>query len=628
MLPEIPAHCIEMPTFDADLSDRRVLELQARRLAAIIDSSEDAIVSKDLNGVIQTWNTSAERMFGYTADEAVGQSIMLIIPQERRSEEDKILARIRAGVTIDHFETQRRRKDGTLIDIALTVSPIRDVTGAIVGASKIARDVSRQKALEREAFRLAAIVDSSDDAIISSDLHGVVQTWNRAAERMFGYSAFEIVGRPMTVIVPPERWAEEDSVIARLLAGVPVEHFETIRQRKDGTTVDLSLSVSPIKTAAGTIIGTSKIARDISRQRALEREAFRLAAIVDSSEDAIVSKDLNGIVKTWNKSAERMFGYTAEEIVGRSITLLIPPERWPEEDNVLARIRAGQAIEHFETVRRRKDGSLIEISLSVSPIRTPSGVVIGASKIARDITVQRQLMRSVEEASRVKDEFLAMLSHELRTPLNAVLGYTRMLRLGHVTEDRQEHVMDIIERNAKMLSQLVSDVLDVSGIVTGKIQLKLANHDIAAVLAAAVDIVRPAADAKNVALHVEIGDASVPIRCDPDRVQQVFWNLLSNAVKFTPRGGDIDVRLVKQRGSVIVTVTDTGIGIAPSSLPYIFQRFWQGETGGGRDTRGLGLGLALARHFMELHGGTIQATSPGPGQGSTFTITLPLSANR
>jgi len=386
--------------------------------------------------------------------------------------------------------------------------------------------------------------------------------------------------------------------------------------------------VSPIKTAAGTIIGTSKIARDISRQRALEREAFRLAAIVDSSEDAIVSKDLNGIVQTWNRSAERMFGYTAAEIVGRSITLIIPPDRWSEEDHVLARVRGGMGIEPFETVRRRKDGSLIEISLSISPIRTPSGAIIGASKIARDITVQRQLMRSVEEASRVKDEFLAMLSHELRTPLNAVLGYTRMLRMGHVTEERQEHVMDIIERNANVLSQLVSDVLDVSGIVTGKIQLKLAAHDIAAVLAAAVDIVRPAADAKNVALHVETGDASLPIRCDPDRIQQVFWNLLSNAVKFTARGGNIDVRLGKQRGNAVVTVADTGIGIASSSLPYIFERFWQGESGTGRDVRGLGLGLALARHFVELHGGTIQATSPGPGQGSTFTVTLPLSANR
>ena len=608
-------------------SEQQTLERQASRLAAITDSSDDAIVSKDLNGVIQTWNRSAERMFGYTAEEAVGQSILLIIPAERRAEEDKILARIRAGVTIDHFETQRRRKDGSLIDIALTVSPIRDSAGAIVGASKIARDLSRQRGLEREAFRLAAIVDSSDDAIISSDLDGVVQTWNPAAERMFGYTAVEMIGRPITVIVPPDRWAEEDNVLARMLDGVPVEHFETIRQRKDGTSVDISLSVSAIRTAAGTVIGTSKICRDISRQRALEREAFRLAAIVDWSEDAIVSKDLNGIVQTWNRAAERMFGYTAAEIVGRSITLIIPPDRWPEEDNVLSRIRSGQAIEHFETIRRRKDGSLVEISLSVSPIRTAGGAVIGASKIARDITVQRQLMRAVEDASRVKDEFLAMLSHELRTPLNAVLGYTRMLRLGHVTDERREHVMDIIERNAKVLSQLVSDVLDVSGIVTGKIQLKLLEHNLASALGAAVDIVRPAADAKNVTLHVDVADGTVPVRCDPDRIQQVFWNLLSNAVKFTPRGGQIDVRATSYRGNAMVTVTDSGIGIAAASLPYIFQRFWQGESGSGREARGLGLGLALARHFVELHGGTIQATSPGPGQGSTFTVTLPLITN-
>jgi signal transduction histidine kinase len=236
-------------------------------------------------------------------------------------------------------------------------------------------------------------------------------------------------------------------------------------------------------------------------------------------------------------------------------------------------------------------------------------------------------MRAAEDASRVKDEFLAMLSHELRTPLNAVLGYTRMLRLGHVTDERREHVMDIIERNANVLSQLVSDVLDVSGIVTGKIKLELAEHVVTSVLGAAVDIVRPAADAKSVTLHIDMSDATVPVRCDPDRMQQVFWNLLSNAVKFTPRGGYVDVRAASHRGNAIVTVTDSGIGIVAASLPYIFQRFWQGESGSARESRGLGLGLALARHFVELHGGTIQATSPGPGQGSTFTVTLPLLTN-
>jgi PAS domain S-box-containing protein len=246
-----------------------------------------------------------------------------------------------------------------------------------------------------------------------------------------------------------------------------------------------------------------------------------------------------------------MFGYTEAEMIGRPITLIIPADRRAEEVDVLARIRAGLSIEHFETVRQRKDGSLIDISLSVSPVRTSSGAIIGASKIARDVTVQRQLARAAEEASRVKDEFLAMLSHELRTPLNAVLGYTHMLRSGQLGEDRQERAIDIIERNAKALSQLVSDVLDVSSIVTGKVRLTLEPCDLVFAIDAAVDIVRPSADIKGIALRVEGRDTRVHVRCDIDRLQQVFWNLLSNAVKYTPRGGSIcrPPRKARRRGT-------------------------------------------------------------------------------
>jgi PAS domain S-box-containing protein len=357
--------------------------------------------------------------------------------------------------------------------------------------------------------------------------------------------------------------------------------------------------------------------------RALEREALRLAAIVNSSEDAIVSKDLNGIVQTWNRAAEKMFGYTAEEIIGRPIRLIIPAERQSEEDNVLATIRDGRAVEHFETVRQRKDGSLIEISLSVSPVRARDGTIIGASKIARDISEQRRLARRAEEAGRAKDVFLAMLSHELRTPLNAVLGYTRMLRDGRYTVERRDEVIDIIERNASVLSQLVSDVLDVSVIVTGKVRLTLTPCDIGAAVRAAVDSVRPSADAKGVALRVAIPDDPVVAKCDADRMQQVFWNLLSNAIKFTPRGGVVTVTLTAQDGALSVVVADTGIGLKPESLPFLFQRFWQADNVHTRAHGGMGLGLALARHFVELHGGTIGAESEGEGHGSTFTVTLP-----
>ena len=472
-------------------------------------------------------------------------------------------------------------------------------------------------------LRLAAVVASSEDAIVTETLDGSIETWNRSAERMFGYSAAEVIGRPIEIIVPPEVRATGENSSLRVLTGQTAKHFETIGLTRDGQRIPISVSLSVVVAPEGDVIGTSRIIRDISAQRTLERDTLRLAAIVNSSEDAIVSKDLNGIVQTWNRAAERMFGYAAEEIIGRPIRLIIPQDRQTEEDKVLATIRAGGAVEHFETVRQRKDGTLIEISLSVSPVRARDGAVIGASKIARDISEQRRLLHQAEEAARSKDEFLAMLSHELRTPLNAVLGYTRMLRDGRYTDERREQVVEIIERNARVLSQLVSDVLDVSSIVTGKVRLALDACNVAVPLQAALDIVRPSADAKGVALRLTAPEEPALARCDVDRMQQVFWNLLSNAVKFTPRGGVVQATLAADDSVVAVVVTDTGIGIRPESLPFLFQRFWQVESVHTRSVGGLGLGLALARHFVELHGGTISAASEGEGRGATFTVALP-----
>ena len=484
--------------------------------------------------------------------------------------------------------------------------------------------------IDATTLRLAAVIESSDDAIISQSVDGTIETWNRAAERLFGYSSEDAIGRSIELILPA---AKDSADGGELPAGPPADegtrHLETIGLTRDGATFPVAVATSPVLTPDGQMIGLSRIVRDITAQQALQREAFRLAAIVESSDDGIVSKDLNGIVQTWNKAAERIFGYTAEEIIGRPITTIIPAERRAEEDLVLSRIRAGKSVNHFETVRQRKDGSLVDISVTVSPIRTSDGTIIGASKIVRDISAQRELKRTADDANRVKDEFLAMLSHELRTPLNAVLGYTRMLRTGHFEDDpeRREHVIDVIERNATVLSQLVSDVLDVSGIVTGKIRLTLQLCDLVPVVAAAVDTVRPSADAKGVALQIRMPDAPLLVQCDADRMQQVYWNLLSNAVKFTPAGGAIAVHVTAGVHTADVVVRDTGIGIRADALPYVFQRFWQGESAHDRQ-RGLGLGLALARHFVELHGGTIAVESAGAGKGATFTVGLPLAPPR
>jgi PAS domain S-box-containing protein len=409
-----------------------------------------------------------------------------------------------------------------------------------------------------------------------------------------------------------------------VLRGEDVAHFQSYRRRVSGELVPVSLSLSPI-ISTGDIIGVSTIARDIGPQLQIEREAFRLAAIVDSSEDAIASKDLNSIVQTWNSAAERMFGYTADEIIGRSIRLIIPADRQREEDQVLDHIRKGEVVSHFETTRKRKDGRLIEISLTVSPIRDARGRIIGASKIARDITGQKDLLRELGEANRIKDEFLATLSHELRTPLNAVLGYTQMLRTGKIADDRREHVVEIIERNAQLLSQLVSDVLDVSSIVTGKIRLKPAPIDLLHVARAAADVVRPAIDAKGLIFTlVDDGQPLIGLG-DGDRLQQAFWNLLTNAVKFTPQGGHITMSLARTDGGAEITVADTGIGIPASFLPHLFERFRQLDDGSRREFGGLGLGLSLVRYFVELHGGQVTAHSDGEGKGSTFRVRLPLS---
>jgi PAS domain S-box-containing protein len=482
--------------------------------------------------------------------------------------------------------------------------------------------IDREMAPDDSALLLAAIVSSSDDAIISKDLQGYVTSWNHAAERLFGYSAQEMIGQHITRIIPAERLAEEDYVLSRVRVGLGVDHFETVRQRKDSSLVEISLTVSPIRDLDGIVVGASKIARDITERKRMERDAFRLSAIVDSSEDAIVGNDLSGIIQSWNAAAERIFGYTASDAIGRPLTLIIPEELRPEENTVLARIRAGEGIQHFETVRRRKNGELIDVSISVSPIRAKNGEVIGVSKIARDITEEKRLQIAVAEASRAKDEFLATLSHELRTPLNTVLGYAHMLQSGAIPPTDLPRALEAISRNADALTRLVNDVLDTSRIVTGKIRLNLEDFDLGWLVEDALNSIIPASRSKSIHLASQI-ENDLMVHGDQDRLRQVLWNLLSNAVKFTSERGTVTVSAVREARAVRVTVEDTGIGIAPEALPYVCRRFWQGDATHTRSQAGLGLGLALAQDFVELHGGHLQATSEGLGRGARFDVLLP-----
>lgn len=418
-----------------------------------------------------------------------------------------------------------------------------------------------------------------------------------------------------------------------------------------------------MKNGAGRVAKWVGSCTDIEERKQAEEVRVRLAAIVESSSDAIIAKDLTGVITSWNAGATRLFGYPEAEAIGQPIFMLIPPELHAEEILILSRLRVGERIEHYETVRVNQRGERLDVSLTISPLRDSSGKVIGVAKIARDITERKrieaereQLLKReqhartlAENANRLKDEFLATLSHELRTPLNHSYGWVKMIRTGQLPPVEVTRGLEVVERNLQAQNRLIDDLLDVSRIITGRVRLDMRAVELTEVIERAVEAIRPAADAKGVQLgSLEFGmrnneemarqpdDAteneksalrtphSAIITGDPDRLQQVVWNLVSNAIKFTPPGGHVQLGLERNRTNVILVVSDTGEGVTPEFLPYVFDRFSQQDGSKTRRHGGLGLGLAIVRHLVELHGGQVSVSSPGLGQGATFTVILPV----
>jgi PAS domain S-box-containing protein len=544
------------------------------------------------------------------------------------------------------------------------------------------RDVSDEKtALAAKAY-LAAIVDSAEDAIIAKNLDGVIQSCNAAAERLFGYTSEELVGRSVRVLIPPERQSEEDDILAKLRRGERVEHFETIRLSKSGRRIDIALTISPVRDQAGNIIGASKIARDISAIRQAEAERIRLleenAAITATLNEvgALVVADLDRgkVVQAVTDKATEMTGaqfgaffYNVIDERGESYTLYtisgVPQEAFakfpmPRNTEVFEPTFKGTGVLRSDDITKdpryghnaphygMPPGHLPVRSYLAVPVKGRSGDVIGGlffghSEVAR-FTVHHEriavgiaawaalaldnaaLFANAQEVSRLKDEFLASLSHELRTPLNAILGYARMLQSGFISPEKTQRALDTIVRNSTSLAQIVEDVLDISRIISGKLRLNVQLVDLPTVVRNAVDVILPAADAKGVRVETVVDPQAAPISGDPERLQQILWNLLSNAVKFTKRGGKVQVRLERIDSHVELSVSDTGIGISPEFLPHVFERFRQAEGSMAREKGGLGLGLSIAQQLTELHGGSIAVASPGLGKGTTFRVSLPL----
>lgn len=491
---------------------------------------------------------------------------------------------------------------------------------------------------------LAAIVASSDDAIISKTLDGIIVSWNEGAQRIFGYTAQEAIGKPITILIPPEHLNEEPGILARIRRGERIDHYRTVRRRKDGSLLDISLTVSPIRNALGEIVGASKIARDITLQKraeeALQASDSRFRNMADSAPVLIWMADSTRTFTWFNKTWQEFTGRPMEEELGLGWTQNVHAD---DLERCLSTFdRSFKELKPFRIEHRmgHADGTWRWVINNATPLYEGltdrfSGYIGSCIDITelRHAQSERDELLKAERAARseaerlghLKDEFLATLSHELRTPLNAVLGWSRLLR--RIGPDSPDYLrgLDTIERNAHVQAQIVSDLLDMSRIISGKVQLDIQPLDLVEVISAAVDSVRPSIDGKRLRLNTTLDSHCGRIRGDANRLQQVFWNLLTNAVKFTPSDGKIDVVLERVNSHVEVIVSDSGVGIKPEFLAFVFDRFRQADSTTSRRYGGLGLGLSIVKHLVEQHGGSVRVKSPGEGQGSSFIVALPIA---
>jgi PAS domain S-box-containing protein len=500
---------------------------------------------------------------------------------------------------------------------------------------EVQRRITVERTLAERDREFSDFLENALEGLLKVGPDGTVLWVNGAGLELLGCTQAECVGRSIQDFHLEPRDGGES--LRRLLSGEMLRNHGTALLRGDGSVRHVRIAANA-QWDAGRLIHSRWYIRDDTHERLAENARAHLAAIVESSDDAIVSKALDGTIRSWNRAAERLFGYTADEAVDQPITLIIPADRLQEEQEILRRLRRGERIDHFETVRVAKSGRRIDVALTISPIRNSTGLIVGASKIARDIGERKaseqareraigELRRAEEalrDADRRKDEFLAVLAHELRNPLAPIRYAVAWARKDGGGSAGRQQAQAIIERQVEHMSRLLDDLLDVSRITRGTLLLRRSSVELSAALAAALEAARPLLEAKSHTWALRLPPMPVRLVADPVRLAQILANLLVNAAKYTDTGGHIEVEAREEQGELVVVVRDDGIGIAAEMMPRLFTLFAQASPALERSEGGLGIGLSLVRGLVELHGGSVTAHSSGPGYGAEFTVRLPM----
>jgi PAS domain S-box-containing protein len=615
----------------AALERDRALHERDERLAVTLRSIGDAVIAIDREGRITVLNAIAEALTGWRAGDALGRplpEVFRIVDERTRQPAASSVERVlREGVVVAPARhTALVARDGSECPIAESGAPIRDEEGHVTGVVLVFRDQTQERRAEEAQARLAAIVQSSDDVIVSKDLEGRILTWNAAAEKLLGYSAAEAVGQPIDLIIPPERRSEERDILLRIRAGAAVAHLETQRVTKAGAVLDVSITVSPLRDRDGQLIGASKILRDITAQKqseeALRLNDQRLRTLADSMPQLAWTARPDGYVTWYNRRWYEYTGTTPAQVEGWGWQSVHDPATLP---GVLRRwkdsIATGTTFD-MEFPLRSVDGRFRRFLTRVSPLKDSKGNVVQWFGTSTDVTDILEAQDELRESDRRKSEFIAVLSHELRNPLAPIRNSLYLLGRAPPGSDRFARGLEIIHRQTEHLTRLVDDLLDVTRISRGKVELQRARVDVREVLRRVCDDHRALFHERNLELRIELS-APAWIDADETRIAQVIGNLLHNAAKFTHEGGTVTASVQLVDGVIELRVRDDGIGIAPELLPRLFEPFVQADGGLARTKGGLGLGLALVKGLVELHGGSVRAESSGTGRGTALVVRLP-----